>query len=188
MKHTVPRTLWQWQDLPELTIQTRLCTTGHLHVPHQLLILTAVSNIQDTNHVGCKSYIDFYLIWCCLCSPGYYCPLKTEYAYQFACPQGTFNNLTHRTVLDDCQACSGGYYCDQEGLEEPVAQCTPGKHWLVNSSHVTVTDWQTIVLRLSNACSLLICLIKVMILPGMLRRVLLWPRGAGGTCRTVHTR
>ncbi|XP_071505048.1 uncharacterized protein [Diadema antillarum] len=73
------------------------------------------------------------------CPKGFYCPLKTEYSSQFPCPQGTFNNLTHRTNEGDCQSCSGGFYCDQEGLEEPVAECAAGYYCRLGSNSSTPT-------------------------------------------------
>ena len=58
---------------------------------------------------------------------GYFCGNGTKHATENPCPRGTFNNVTHRTVVDDCQPCLGGMYCDQEGLTYPTADCAPGK-------------------------------------------------------------
>ena len=41
-----------------------------------------------------------------VCPSGYYCPNGTEYAEQFPCPYGTFNNLTGKT--GSCYAIWGG--------------------------------------------------------------------------------
>ena len=60
------------------------------------------------------------------CPECYYCPLNTERANQYPCPRGTFNNLTNRVEESDCQPCSGGMYCDQEGLGYPAGQCDAG--------------------------------------------------------------
>lgn len=62
-----------------------------------------------------------------VCFVGFYCPPNTNYATEYPCPRGTFNNLTHRVVEGDCQPCSPGQYCDQTGLSEPTGPCDPGK-------------------------------------------------------------
>ena len=49
------------------------------------------------NHAFCH----FYLI------SGAYCPNGTEYAYQFPCPAGTYNNLTLANDMYDCLPCPG---------------------------------------------------------------------------------
>ena len=49
------------------------------------------------------------------CPVGYYCPLSTPYANDNECPEGSFNSLTGRSSLDDCVACTAGYYCDKRG-------------------------------------------------------------------------
>lgn len=49
------------------------------------------------------------------CPAGYYCPLKTQTSNANPCPAGTFNNLTSRTGLDDCQPCTPGSYCATNG-------------------------------------------------------------------------
>ena len=49
------------------------------------------------------------------CPSGFYCPLNTPYAFDNACPAGTFNNLTGRSALKDCVACTTGYYCEKTG-------------------------------------------------------------------------
>lgn len=49
------------------------------------------------------------------CPPGYYCPLNSMIQDANPCPQGTFNNLTSRTSLSDCQACIPGSYCSTKG-------------------------------------------------------------------------
>lgn len=49
------------------------------------------------------------------CPPGYYCPLNTKTSTANPCPAGTFNNLTSRVSLDDCQPCTPGSYCATNG-------------------------------------------------------------------------
>ena len=63
---------------------------------------------------------------------GYYCPAKTKYATEFPCPRGTFNNQTYRVSVDDCMPCTGGSYCETEGLSEPTALCNAGKNLINN--------------------------------------------------------
>ncbi len=58
------------------------------------------------------------------CPVGHYCPQQTD--FPIACPAGTFNNQTKRTMLSDCQACLEGYYCDEHGLEFPKGLCQQG--------------------------------------------------------------
>lgn len=60
------------------------------------------------------------------CPTGFYCPQSTERANQYPCPVGTFNNLTNRVAVSDCQDCLGGMYCDQIGLTEPTGMCAAG--------------------------------------------------------------
>ncbi|PIK35709.1 hypothetical protein BSL78_27465 [Apostichopus japonicus] len=77
-----------------------------------------------------------------MCPTGFYCPMNTYYATEFPCPRGTFNNLTHRTDLADCQPCAPGDYCDQIGLSEPAGPCDAGFFCLTgsNSSSPTFGD------------------------------------------------
>ncbi|PIK41162.1 hypothetical protein BSL78_21986 [Apostichopus japonicus] len=77
-----------------------------------------------------------------MCPTGFYCPMNTYYATEFPCPRGTFNNLTHRTDLSDCQPCAPGDYCDQIGLSEPAGPCDAGFFCLTgsNSSSPTFGD------------------------------------------------
>ena len=65
------------------------------------------------------------------CPEGYYCPLNSERANQYPCPRGTFNNLTNRVEEDDCQPCTGGMFCDQEGLSVPTGPCDAGKPLII---------------------------------------------------------
>ena len=49
------------------------------------------------------------------CLAGYYCPRKTMTSKANPCPAGTFNNLTSRESLNDCQECTPGSYCATKG-------------------------------------------------------------------------
>ncbi|XP_069122179.1 multiple epidermal growth factor-like domains protein 6 [Argopecten irradians] len=71
------------------------------------------------------------------CPTGFYCPENTTMSTEFPCPAGTFNNITHRTVVSDCTPCSGGMYCDQVGLTIPVADCAAGYFCLTGANSST---------------------------------------------------
>ncbi|XP_023933458.1 uncharacterized protein LOC106181652, partial [Lingula anatina] len=73
------------------------------------------------------------------CPAGFYCPGNTTQAYENPCPRGTFSNLTHRTDVSDCQQCSGGSYCETEGLVEPTGLCAAGYYCRSGSNSSTPT-------------------------------------------------
>lgn len=60
------------------------------------------------------------------CPKGHYCPERTEFATQFPCNNGTFNNRTTGMDISACQMCTPGYYCPYKGMEEPAGKCSPG--------------------------------------------------------------
>ncbi|XP_077578967.1 uncharacterized protein LOC144200597 [Stigmatopora nigra] len=84
------------------------------------------------------------------CSPGYYCeggaieakPTDGEtgsicpsgaYCVEGSrepqlCPAGMFSPLPGRTTKNECQPCTGGFYCDQPGLSTPTGSCNQG-YW-----------------------------------------------------------
>ncbi len=68
--------------------------------------------------------------------PGYYCPNNTQFAAEFACPNGTFNNMTKGVSQNACEQCTPGYYCPSPGLAEPAGTCAPG--W-----YCTLGSWST---------------------------------------------
>ena len=74
------------------------------------------------------------------CPGGYYCPTKTEYYNQYACPSGTFNNMTHRVEIGDCQPCLPGYYCQTPGLAAPEGLCYPGYYCVGNNTSPIPSD------------------------------------------------
>ena len=39
------------------------------------------------------------------------------------CDIGTFNNQTGQENIVACISCTGGFYCDAQGLDEPTAPC-----------------------------------------------------------------
>lgn len=57
---------------------------------------------------------------------GYYCPVSTEFAYQYPCPNGTFNNITGAQDSSLCQICPPGEYCPTPGLALPAGKCSGG--------------------------------------------------------------
>jgi hypothetical protein len=57
------------------------------------------------------------------CPIGYYCPNGTQYSTEYACPPGTFNNLTKRRSLDDCFHSPPGYYSQGAANSAPSGQC-----------------------------------------------------------------
>lgn len=73
------------------------------------------------------------------CPTGFYCPQNTRRATEFPCPLGTFNNITHRTVLSDCVACLAGQFCDQTGLSWPAGDCQAGYYCTYGADSPTPT-------------------------------------------------
>ena len=57
---------------------------------------------------------------------GYWCPLGTGFDWQ-PCPHGTFGNETGLSLMDQCEQCLGGFYCDQLGATSVTASCDPGE-------------------------------------------------------------
>ncbi|EDV25654.1 uncharacterized protein TRIADDRAFT_55968 [Trichoplax adhaerens] len=61
------------------------------------------------------------------CAPGHYCQQGTQFASQFACPAGTYANLTNLKAAADCYVCPSGWYCSP-GSATPTALCYPGHY------------------------------------------------------------
>ena len=61
-----------------------------------------------------------------VCPAGSYCPAGTRYANEFLCPNGTYSNVTGLTRVENCTACTPGYYCGSRGLTEPTGKCLAG--------------------------------------------------------------
>ena len=53
-------------------------------------------------HVGGNSVPDG------ICQPGYYCPNGTKFAEQYACPNGTYNDLYSLYEEAQCKNCTQG--------------------------------------------------------------------------------
>ena len=73
------------------------------------------------------------------CPTGHYCQENTTTQYEFPCPTGTFNNMTEKSQLSDCQPCLGGKYCSQTGLSEPEGDCDAGYYCTTGSNSRTPT-------------------------------------------------
>ena len=87
-------------------------------------VLIQILNICFTFCV--KSYIMLY-------STGRYCSNNTEFADQYPCPVGTFNNLTNSEDSTACVMCSPGYHCPTTGMPEPAGLCSPGWYCILGS-------------------------------------------------------
>ena len=59
------------------------------------------------------------------CPGGYYCPEGTADPHTNPCPIGFYRNGAARESFQDCSECISGYYCDSEGLADPI-DCPQG--------------------------------------------------------------
>ena len=57
---------------------------------------------------------------------GHYCLVGTQYATQYKCPPGTFNNNTGSTSINACLLCPAGQYCEGFGRVVPNGWCSGG--------------------------------------------------------------
>nr|XP_054760934.1 uncharacterized protein LOC129267226 [Lytechinus pictus] len=75
-----------------------------------------------------------------VCPEGYYCVQGT--GEPEPCPPSTFNNVTGISILDECQDCLEGHYCEIPGLSYPSGECDPGFycHLGSNSSNPSVAS------------------------------------------------
>ena len=87
-----------------LTAPTGNCTAGHY------CLLAAI----DPNPIA-QPYGDY-------CYSGAYCPEGT--GTPIPCPQGTFLPNTGRDEESDCVPCTGGYYCETQGLSNVTGKKT----------------------------------------------------------------
>lgn len=68
-----------------------------------------------------------------ICPEGYYCPDGDPLSPR-ACPRGTFNNLTHRSDINECAQCLEGHYCGKSALNWPSGECYAGYYCKKGSS------------------------------------------------------
>ncbi|CAN0099917.1 unnamed protein product, partial [Heterosigma akashiwo] len=110
-----------------------LCTAGH-YCPTGSKVPQICPAGQYQDEVGKASCKDCPLGYFCeagtetpgSCPIGHYCPGGVEFSTEYPCPVGTFSNSTRLRNASECTACSGGFYCETEGLSEPTAECDPG--------------------------------------------------------------
>jgi len=60
------------------------------------------------------------------CPVGHYCPAGTMAGQSNACPKGTFGPKEYFQSSDDCNSCTAGWYCEQDGLSAPTGTCWSG--------------------------------------------------------------
>ena len=77
------------------------------------------------------------------CQPGYYCPNGTRFSTEHPCPNGTFSASLNLKASSECQPCTGGMYCDSEGLSAPAGLCNSGYVCILGASSPTPTDGTT---------------------------------------------
>jgi len=57
---------------------------------------------------------------------GHYCLNGTEYATQYKCPPGTYNNKTGQNDAGACSLCPASFYCEGYGRILPNDLCDAG--------------------------------------------------------------
>lgn len=90
------------------------------------------------------------------CPGGYYCPLGTGDPESFPCPIGFYRNSSSKESFQDCAECLSGYYCDREGLAEPIV-CPAGYFCVSGSTYPSPCPLGTysysVGLRRSSDCT-----------------------------------
>ena len=81
----------------------------------------------------CIKKIKKYLIYIYILYAGHFCPVGTEFATQYPCNNGTFNNATNSETIASCQLCLPGHYCSDRGMPEPAGLCAPGWYCTLGS-------------------------------------------------------
>lgn len=104
------------------------CTTPLCALHHYVHYITT-----GTCQFSCKTIIFIYLttsdrqirVFCCnfvvICLL-----LGTRYGTEYPCPAGTYRTATGAQAVADCQACPGGYFCDEQGQTDYTKSCTAG--------------------------------------------------------------
>ncbi|KAH3841623.1 hypothetical protein DPMN_115096 [Dreissena polymorpha] len=78
--------------------------------------------VEETARLGFASGV----VTPAACPTGYFCLVNTTAKNTYPCPAGTFNNRTGLQSDTECTPCSGGFYCDNEGLSNPTGPCSAG--------------------------------------------------------------
>lgn len=74
------------------------------------------------------------------CPAGHYCPQGTTYSDEYKCPVGTFNTAAGQTNDTACLSCTGGSYCQTQGLAAPTGNCSAGWYCLDGAIQAMPTD------------------------------------------------
>ena len=90
------------------------------------------------------------------CPMGSFCPIGTEFAEKYLCPNGTFSNRTNIATEAECRACLPGHYCDRKGLSYPSGICSEGFYCVSGSSTPAPVDGQND----GYTCNVFDCLLK----------------------------
>ena len=106
-----------------------VCPAGYYCEPEEVV----AGNFRCT-YRACVQACIYYFIVCAgnsesghnLCLPGFYCPTGTG-RNMSACPAGTFSDEYGLQEEAECQACTGGMYCDRSNLTAPAGHCSPGE-------------------------------------------------------------
>ena len=72
------------------------------------------------------------------CPEGSYCLENTTSANSYPCPPGTYNNRTALETEDDCQACTGGMYCEDYGKVLHLRTNSTSLKGLHSCVHITI--------------------------------------------------
>ena len=80
-----------------------------------------------------RDLIDFY------CPKGHYCPEGTQFATQYKCPAGTYNDHYGATNIDECVDLPYGYYSNALALTDVTSAqlCTAGYYCTGGSTSAT---------------------------------------------------
>ncbi|RUS80924.1 hypothetical protein EGW08_011305, partial [Elysia chlorotica] len=78
-----------------------------------------------------------------VCPEGYYCPANTGAKTSHPCAAGTFSNSTQLQTQAECMMCTGGQFCDSDGLTAPVDLCDAGFVCVSGSNSSRPTDGLT---------------------------------------------
>ena len=92
------------------------------------------------------------------CPEGHYCEMGVP--VPAPCPLGTWSNSTGLALSGECQACSGGYYCNGTGLTAPSGPCATGYYCTSNAVDPMPNDGGTtgrVVILLQRCGQVLTC-------------------------------